>query len=81
MAECRLGADRDPDVLHRCLHLPDHARARHSRAQRAASPRREELRRAVGFSVADEIAKLDQLKKAGSITDDEFARVRAKLVQ
>lgn len=42
---------------------------------------REELRRVVGFSVADEIAKLDQLKKAGSITDDEFGRLRAKLVQ
>ena len=42
---------------------------------------REELRRVVGFSVADEIAKLDQLKKSGSITDDEFGRLRAKLVQ
>ena len=41
---------------------------------------REELRRTVGFSVADEITKLDQLKKAGSITDDEFQRLRAKLV-
>jgi hypothetical protein len=41
---------------------------------------REELRRVVGFSVADEITKLDQLKKAGSITDDEFQRLRAKLV-
>jgi len=34
----------------------------------------------VGFSVADEIDKLDQLKKSGSITDQEFARLRAKLV-
>ena len=41
---------------------------------------REELRRVVGFSVADEISKLDQLKKAGSITDAEFQRLRAKLV-
>ena len=41
---------------------------------------REELRRVVGFSVADEITKLDQLKKSGSITDDEFRRLRAKLV-
>ncbi|MFZ0354526.1 MAG: SHOCT domain-containing protein [Pseudolabrys sp.] len=46
-----------------------------------AQQTREELRRVVGFSVADEIAKLDQLKKAGSITDDEFGRLRAKLVQ
>ena len=41
---------------------------------------RDELRRAVGFSVADEIAKLDQLKKSGSITDAEYGRLRAKLV-
>ena len=41
---------------------------------------RDELRSVVGFSVADEITKLDQLKKSGSITDDEFKRLRAKLV-
>ena len=41
---------------------------------------REELRRVVGYSAADEISKLDQLKKSGSITEDEFLRLRAKLV-
>jgi len=41
---------------------------------------RDELRRVVGFSVADEIQKLDGLKKAGSISDAEFARLRARLV-
>ena len=41
---------------------------------------RDELRRVVGFSAADEIQKLDALKKAGSITDAEFARLRARLV-
>jgi hypothetical protein len=41
---------------------------------------REELRRVVGYSVADEITKLDQLKKSGSITDAEFQRLRTKLV-
>jgi hypothetical protein len=45
-----------------------------------AQQAREELRRVVGYSVADEISKLDQLKKAGSITDAEFQRLRAKLV-
>jgi hypothetical protein len=30
---------------------------------------------------ADEIEKLDRLKKAGSISDTEFARLRAELVQ
>ena len=42
---------------------------------------REELRSIVGFSAADEIEKLDRLKKAGSISDAEFSRLRAKLVQ
>jgi hypothetical protein len=45
-----------------------------------AQQTREELRRVVGFSAADEIAKLDQLKKSGSITDTEYGRLRAKLV-
>jgi hypothetical protein len=42
---------------------------------------RDELRRIVGFSVADEIDKLDRLKNAGAISDDEFSRLRARLVQ
>lgn len=48
-----------------------------ARAQQA----RDQIRNVIGFSVADEIEKLDRLKKSGFITDDEFARVRAKLVQ
>ena len=45
-----------------------------------AQQAREDLRRVVGYSAADEITKLDQLKKSGSITDAEFQRLRAKLV-
>ena len=41
---------------------------------------RDDLRRVVGFSVADEIEKLNKLKQAGSISDAEFTRLRAKLV-
>src|SRR5215470_6890287 len=37
-----------------------------------AQQARDELRRVVGFSAADEIEKLDRLKKAGSISDAEF---------
>jgi hypothetical protein len=51
------------------------------RSARQAQAAREELRRVVGFSAADEIEKLDRLKKAGSISDAEFTRLRAKLVQ
>lgn len=42
---------------------------------------RDELRRVVGFSAADELAKLDALKTSGSITEAEFARLRERLVQ
>ena len=45
-----------------------------------AKEAREELRRVVGFSVADEITKLDQLKKSGAITEEEFQRLRTRLV-
>lgn len=51
------------------------------RNARQAQQAREELRRVVGFSAADEIEKLDRLKKAASISEAEFARLRAKLVQ
>ena len=42
---------------------------------------REDFGRAIGFSAADEIEKLDRLKKSGSISDAEFTRLRARLVQ
>jgi Phospholipase_D-nuclease N-terminal len=45
-----------------------------------AQAAREALRREFGFSPADEIEKLDRLKKTGSISDAEFTRLRAKLV-
>jgi hypothetical protein len=51
------------------------------RSAQQAQQAREDLRRVVGFSVADEIEKLDRLKKSGAITDQEFGRLRAKLVQ
>jgi len=42
---------------------------------------REELRRFGGFSVADELEKLNRLKSSGSINEQEFATLRARLVQ
>jgi hypothetical protein len=42
---------------------------------------RDEIRSAVGFSVADELQKLDRMKQAGSISEAEFGRLRARLVQ
>jgi hypothetical protein len=59
------------------LQGPGMAMRQSEQAERA----RDELRRVVGFSVADEIEKLDRLKKSGSITASEFDRLRARLVQ
>ena len=42
---------------------------------------REELRRFGGFSVADELEKLNRLKSSGSINEQEFTTLRARLVQ
>ena len=47
------------------------------RAQQA----REELRHVVGFSAADEIEKLERLKNSGTISDAEYSRLRARVVQ
>ena len=51
------------------------------RNQERAREARNELRQVVGFSVADELEKLDRLKASGSISEDEFKRLRAKLVE
>jgi hypothetical protein len=63
------------------IYLITQGRGMTERSAQQAQATREELRRVVGFSVADELGKLDQLRKAGSITEGEFTRLRAKLVQ
>jgi predicted membrane channel-forming protein YqfA (hemolysin III family) len=42
---------------------------------------REDLRQMAGYSVADEIGKLNELKSAGTITEQEYSRLRARLIQ
>jgi hypothetical protein len=44
------------------------------------SQARDELRRVVGFSVADELTKLEALKAEGKISDAEYQTLRARLV-
>jgi hypothetical protein len=51
------------------------------RRSEAAHEARDEMRRYVGYSVADELEKLQKLKSAGSISADEYTRLRAKAVQ
>lgn len=40
----------------------------------------QDLRAFVGVSPADELEKLDKLKAAGTITADEYAKLRAKVI-
>ena len=61
-------------------YLVSQGRGMAERNAQQAQHARDELRRVAGYSVADEITKLDQLKKSGSITDDEFKRLRTKLI-
>ena len=42
---------------------------------------RNDLRQIVAFSAADEIEKLDRLKAAGSISEQEYTRLRCRVVQ
>ena len=62
-------------------YLISQGRSMAERNMQRAQQAREELRRVVGFSAADEIEKLDRLKKAGSISDAEFTRLRTQLLQ
>ena len=62
------------------VYLITQSRGMAERRSQQVQQAREDLRRTVGFSTADEIEKLDRLKKSGSITDQEFDRLRAKLV-
>jgi hypothetical protein len=55
----------------------------HGMAERSgqrAREARDELRQIVGFSAADEIERLERLKNAGTISAEEYGRLRARLV-
>jgi predicted membrane channel-forming protein YqfA (hemolysin III family) len=47
------------------------------RAQQA----REDMRHFIGYSVADELEKLERLKNSGTISAEEYTRLRARAVQ
>ena len=53
--------------------------AERNRAQ--ARQARDELRQVVGFSVADELTKLERLMADKSISKEEYARLRARILQ
>lgn len=58
-----------------------HGRGMAQRQSERVQQARAELRQVVGFSVADELEKLERLKSAGTISDDEYTRLRARAVQ
>jgi len=62
------------------VYLISQAKGMAERSVERVQQAREEFRNVIGFSVADEIEKLDRPKRSGSITQDEFARLRNKLV-
>ncbi len=62
------------------IYLITQSRGMAERSAQRAQQAREELRHVVGFSVADEIEKLERLKSAGTISDAEYGRLRARLV-
>lgn len=50
------------------------------RSERAAAQERDQLRQVVGYSAADEIEKLDRLKSDGKLSDEEYQRLRSRVV-
>jgi predicted membrane channel-forming protein YqfA (hemolysin III family) len=63
------------------VYLISQSRGMAERNAQRAQQAREELRHIVGFSAADEIEKLERLKNTGTISDDEYGRLRARVVQ
>ncbi len=62
-------------------YLLTQGRAMAERSREQAQRAQDQLRQAGGFSVADEIEKLDRLKSSKSISEEEYGRLRARLVQ
>jgi predicted membrane channel-forming protein YqfA (hemolysin III family) len=52
--------------------------ARHERRVRQSQ---DNLRQAIGLSVADELEKLGRLKASGVLSEDEYSRLKAKLIE
>jgi predicted membrane channel-forming protein YqfA (hemolysin III family) len=63
------------------IYLVSQGRGMAERQNQRVEQARDELRQVVGFSVADEIEKLEHLKNSGAISTEEYAHLRAKAVQ
>ena len=63
------------------IYLISQHRGMAERQQRRVQQTRDELRQVVGYSAADEIEKLERLKSSGTISNEEYTRLRARAVQ
>ena len=63
------------------IYLITQHRGMAERQQQRAQQVRDELRQVVGFSAADEIEKLERLKNSSTISNEEYQRLRARIVQ
>lgn len=63
------------------LYLLTQGRGMAERDAARAKNAQEHLRHIVGYSAADEIEKLDRLKASGSLSAEEYGRLRARVVQ
>ena len=63
------------------VYLISQHRGMAERQQQRAQQTRDELRQVVGYSAADEIEKLERLKNSGTISNEEYTRLRARAVQ
>ena len=63
------------------IYLISQHRGMAERQNQPAEQARDHLRQVVGFSVADELEKLERLKNSNVISNKEYTRLRARAVQ
>jgi hypothetical protein len=63
------------------IYLISQHRGMPERQNERAEQARDQLRQVVGFSAADELEKLERLKNSNAISNEEYQRLRARVVQ
>jgi len=63
------------------IYLITQHRGMAERQSQRAQQAREDMRHFIGFSVADELEKLQRLKNSNVISNEEYERLRARAVQ
>ena len=63
------------------IYLITQHRGMAERQSQRVQQEREDMRHFVGYSVADELEKLERLKKSNVISNEEYTRLRARAVQ